>query len=120
MANDIEAKAAMIVAKRGRSKQKVTEMVDGKEVKGVIKGGFTPRKAWEMQKTRSEDGTVTKKYREAGPMGTVEITKERGPKGKKYTGRSIPNPSSGEKTGATRIEKKKGQKTEVKKYGSDR
>lgn len=120
MGKETEAKAAVAIEKRGRSKQRFTETVDGKKIKGVIKGGFNRRKAWEMQKTRSEDGTVTKKYREAGPMGTVEIIKERGPKGKKYSGRIIPNPASGEKAGSTTIIKKKGQKAEIKKYGSDK
>jgi len=119
MANNTE-KAAAAAAKRGRSKEKFTETVGDVTYKGKIKGGFTPRKAWEKQVYKGSDGTKTKMMRMSDESGTYEVTKTKGPGGWKYTGRDIPNPNTGMKEGATIMEKKKGQKTKVTKYGSDR
>lgn len=118
MANII-AKAAAAIAKRGRGKEKVTEMVDGMEVKGTISGGFTPRKAWETQKYRTEDGEKVKMKRMSDESGSYEMVKKKGKEGTYYASSYKPNPKYGGTAGRTVIEKKKGQKAKITRYGSD-
>lgn len=120
MGKQTEAKAAAAIEKRGRSKQKITEMLDGVEVTGVVKGGFTPRKAWEMQKYKTSDGKRVKMKRLSDDSGSYEIVKRKDKEGSFYSGSYQPNPKYGNEPGRTVIEKKKGRKAKITTYGSDR